>query len=147
MPIRGEAILFLQITKKAQLQAAPIYFTLKKEMVGFVADNKIHHKFFKHHPPGAAEQLRRFLVKLLLETSTLAGAVAQIVQLGPANVRMTVHFDILDTRRVPQECTLNTDPIAGDAPHGEVLIDATIAHADHDTFEFLHTFVTAFFNA
>jgi len=87
------------------------------------------------------------LVKLLLETGALAGASAQEVQLGTAHVGVAMNFDVLDAGGAHHKSAFYADTIAGNAAHGKVLVDTTIAFADDSTFKLLHTFVTTFFDA
>src|SRR5690606_15856682 len=72
--------------------------------------------------------------QLLLDSRGLAGAAAQVVELGPAHVAATLDVDRVDQRRVELERPL--DALARrDLADDERGIQPAVAAADHDAFE------------
>jgi hypothetical protein len=77
------------------------------------------------------------LGKLLLEPRSLTGPLTQEVQIGSADMRVPVHNDFFNARRVEQKGALDSDTIAGDAAHGEIGIVAALTGTQHGAAEFL----------
>src|SRR5579875_412946 len=65
-------------------------------------------------PPGANP---------LLDPGRLAGALAQVIELGPAHVSAALHGYLLDARRVHEEHPFDADALEN-APDRESLVDA-----------------------
>ena len=66
----------------------------------------------------------------LAQRGGLADAAAEEVELGSTRDAVADHLDLLDARRVDHEGPLHADA-AGDAAHGDLLVQATAAQA-HD---------------
>jgi hypothetical protein len=98
--------------------------------------------------PGAGCTLQKVkkeeLVKLLLETSTLARAVAQVIQARSADYVVPVYDYFVDTRGAQQEGPFHTHAIAGYPADGEGRIVAVYMYKQHSTSKFLNTFPGAF---
>jgi hypothetical protein len=75
---------------------------------------------------------------LLLDLGGLAAQLAEVVQLGPADVTAGQHLDLLDDGGVHREGALDADAEA-DLADGEGLADAATLAPDDDTLEDLHT--------
>ena len=85
------------------------------------------------HPIILLENSCELLFDLLLQAGALAGAFAQVVQLGAPHVRMALHRDLLQAGRVVQECTLNADTVGRHTADGEILVIALAARSDWPT--------------
>lgn len=72
----------------------------------------------------------------------LANPVAEIVQLGAANLASLHHLDLGDLWGMDLEDPLHTFAI-GDLPDGERLVDPGAAASDHDSFENLDSLLAA----
>src|SRR5215208_692613 len=73
-------------------------------------------------------------VALLLDLGGLAAQVAQVVELGAADVAAGDDLDALEDRRVEREGALDTDA-EGDLADREGAADAGAVHADHHALE------------
>src|SRR3954454_21855962 len=71
---------------------------------------------------------------LLLDLGGLAAQLAEVVQLGPADVTPSQHLDLLDDRGVHREGALHADAEA-DLAHGEGLADAAALATQDDALE------------
>ncbi len=80
---------------------------------------------------------RRVIALALAHACALADAVAQVVQLGPANVAARGQLDALDLGGVQREHALDADP-EGLLAHGERLANAMALALDDDPLEDLH---------
>jgi hypothetical protein len=81
--------------------------------------------------------------KLLFDPRRLAGTIAQVIQLGAADVATTLDFDAGDQRRIGLEGTL--DALAGrDLAHDEIRVEAAIALGNHHAFERLDALAITF---
>jgi hypothetical protein len=81
--------------------------------------------------------------ELLFDARRLAGAIAQVVELGATHVAATLDLDAGDQRRVGLEGTL--DALArGNLAHDEVRVEAAIALGDDHAFEGLDALAVAF---
>src|SRR3954447_3510070 len=69
-----------------------------------------------------------------LDLGGLPAQVAQVVQLGPADVTAGDDLDLLEDRRVEREGPLDTHA-EGDLADGERTADAGAVDTDHDTLE------------
>ena len=79
------------------------------------------------------------------ESNSLAASLAQKVQLGSANYRPTLDFDLLNSWRVNWELSFN--PFTGnDASNHKHFTCARTALGDHDTTENLDTLFRTFLN-
>src|SRR5689334_454419 len=72
----------------------------------------------------------------LLDLGGLAAQVAQVVELGAADVTAGHDLDLLEDRGVQREGALDTDA-EGDLPDGEAATDARALDPDHDALELL----------
>src|SRR5262249_28825848 len=79
---------------------------------------------------------------LLPEARRLAGALAQVVELGAPDVARLHHLDPLDPRRMEREGPLDADAV-GHAPDREAGPGTLPALADHDALEDLHALLLA----
>src|SRR5690606_10426345 len=79
----------------------------------------------------------RPVLALLLDARRLAGAPAQIVQLGAAHAAAADHLDTRDLRAVEREDALHALAVA-DLAHGEARVDAAVAARDANPLECLH---------
>ena len=78
-----------------------------------------------------------------LNTSGLAGAVTQVVELGTADIAVALHFDGSDRRGVELERTFNA--FAGrDLADDEGRVETAVAAGDHDAFEGLNALAGTF---
>src|SRR5688500_14478077 len=82
----------------------------------------------------------------LFDAGGLAGQLAQVVQVGAADLAHAHDADVVDAGRVDQERSLDADAVGGDAAHGEVLVNAHAAAADDDAFEILQALAATFDN-
>src|SRR4051794_36847082 len=89
-----------------------------------------------------ADVARSLSAPLLLDLRRLAHAIAEVIELGPADVASGHHFDLGDGRRVEREGPLDTDAVAHLA-HGEGLTDAGALAADDRALEHLHALLGA----
>ena len=96
------------------------------------------------HP--SAEAFRLVLAnQQFLNASGLAGAVAQVVELGTADIAVALHFDGSDRRRVELERAFNA--FAGrDLADDEGRVETAVAAGDHDAFEGLNALAGTFNN-
>src|SRR5699024_3651781 len=62
-----------------------------------------------------------------------------VVEVRAADLAVARDLDLVDARRVNQECPLDADAVGGHAANGDVLVDATAAAPDYDTLEHLDT--------
>ncbi len=92
---------------------------------------------------GALSSVDLFLFDTLDDLGGLAGTIAQVVKLRPADAAMAQHFDAADAGAVVRESPLNADTV-GDAAHGEGFTDAATLNFDDDTFEVLEPLTAAF---
>src|SRR3954451_15207711 len=81
-----------------------------------------------------ADASARDRLPLLLDLGGLAAQLAEVVQLGPADVTAGDDLDLLDDRGVHREGPLDADAEA-DLAHGEGLARAAALTADHDALE------------
>src|SRR5690606_29828529 len=70
---------------------------------------------------------------VLDDTSRLTATVAQVVELGAADLTAADDFDALDQRRVDREHALDAFAVR-DLPDGEVLLEARTRTRDADAF-------------
>src|SRR5579872_1688315 len=77
------------------------------------------------------------------QASCFTCQAAQIVELFTAHASMADNFNFLNTWRIEEECTLNTDAVR-DTAHCEVAINAAATQAHDDTLERLQTFADSF---
>ena len=90
-----------------------------------------------------------FCVFLLLgddalhDLGSFTNAVAEVIQLSPANLAVTHYFDAADTGAMIGESALYAYAV-GYAANGEGLADTAALHFNHDAFEVLKTFAVAF---
>ena len=82
----------------------------------------------------------------LAQARRLADAVAQVVQLGPADRAGALHLDLGDLRRVQREDALDAFAL-DDAADGEHLAHALAAAGDHHAAEDLDALLLAFQDA
>ena len=80
-----------------------------------------------------------------LDAGFLAGQIAQIVELGAANLAVALDFDLVDVRAVEREDTLDAFAI-GDAAHGDGFGVAGSLAGNHGSGEYLDAFFPAFFD-
>ena len=80
-----------------------------------------------------------------LNLGCLALTIAQIVQLGAANLTVTDQLNMVHTGRIDRESTFNTNAI-GHTANRKCFTDAAIALGDNSAFESLQTFTVAFNN-
>src|SRR5690349_12162253 len=79
----------------------------------------------------------------LADARRLAGARAQVIELGTAHIALPLHLDRGDERRVGLEGAL--DALArGDLAHDEGRVEAAVALGDHHALESLHALSLAF---
>ena len=100
----------------------------------------------RHRLPSATRLFRLAAVarrELFADARRLAGAVAQVVELGAAHVAVALHFDRRDQRRIGLERALHAFA-AGDLAHGERRVEAAVALGDHHAFVGLHALALAF---
>src|SRR5699024_1452347 len=71
-----------------------------------------------------------------------AATLAEVVELGLANVTATLDADGVDLRAVGLEGTLDADPV-GHLAHGEGGVQAAVALADHHALESLQALAGA----
>jgi hypothetical protein len=90
---------------------------------------------------------RSHILSAFLQASGFASYIAQIVKLCPADFCPTDNFDFFDARAFQQEGSLDTYPMAGNAPHCEIGVVATAAQPDYNPLENLDTFAISFDNA
>src|SRR5436190_14105614 len=74
---------------------------------------------------------------LLADPSRLAGALAQVVELGAAHVALPLHLDRGDERREALESALHA-LARRDLAHDEGRVEAAVALGDHHALEGLH---------
>src|SRR4029450_9696557 len=80
------------------------------------------------------------VVALLLDLRGLPDAVAQVIELGPADVAPSDPLDLGDRRRMQGERALHPDPVA-DLADLEGLTQARARAPDHDALEHLDAFL------
>ena len=98
---------------------------------------------------GRASLALLFLVhvgELFANPRRLAGAIAQVVELGAAHVALALHLDAGDQRRIGLERALDAFA-ARDLAHDERRVEAAIALGDHDALVGLHALALAFDDA
>ena len=83
---------------------------------------------------------------LLFDLGGLAGAAAQVEQLGPAHLAVTDDLHLLNEGRVDGEHALHADAV-GSAADGEGLGDAAVLLGDHSALEGLDALALAFLDA
>src|SRR5512132_1778205 len=89
----------------------------------------------KGHPTGGGNHRRSGSgLALLADLGGLTDAVAQVVELGPADITPADDLDLGDGRGVQRERALDTDAVT-DLAHLERLADARAGTADDDTLE------------
>src|SRR5690606_17660238 len=71
------------------------------------------------------------------DAGALAGAAAQVIELGAADDAAADHLDVLDVRRVEREDALDAFAEAHLAD-GEIAVDAAVRAGDADAFVVLH---------
>ena len=79
----------------------------------------------------------------LHDLGSFTNAVAEVIQLSPANLAVTHYFDAADTGAMIGESALYAYAV-GYAANGEGLADTAALHFNHDAFEVLKTFAVAF---
>ena len=87
--------------------------------------------------------LRFFVLQALLDLGRLAHAVAQVVQLGSADLALADGGDRDDGGRVHGEDLLAADAV-GDAADGDGLVDAAMLLGNDGAFESLVALAVAF---
>ena len=80
-----------------------------------------------------------------LNLGSLTNALAQVVQLGAANLTVTDDLDLLDGRSVDGEHLLDADAV-GQTTNGEGLLDTAVLLGDNGTLEDLDTLTVTFLN-
>ena len=91
----------------------------------------------------ALENAAAVVAAALGDTSGLARAAPQVVELGAADTAIAGDFDLVDPGGVDEERSLDADAVGGDAADREVLVDPTAAAADHHALEDLNTLAVA----
>jgi hypothetical protein len=61
------------------------------------------------------------------QTSRFAGTFPKVVQLGAADVSVTVNLDLFNAWRAQQEGTLDANTIGSNTANGEVLLVAPVS--------------------
>src|SRR5690348_14108922 len=79
---------------------------------------------------------------LLLDLGGLPDAIAQVVELRPADVAPGEDLDLVDDRRVHREGALDADPV-GELADGEGLVDPTTLATDDHALEHLDALLVA----
>ena len=70
--------------------------------------------------------------------------LAKVEELCPAHLTVAKDFDLVDARRMHEECPLDADTVR-DTPHGEAGGETDLAlERDHDTLEHLDAFAGSF---
>ena len=82
-------------------------------------------------------------LQLLANLGCLADAVAQVVQLGAADIAVAHGLDLLDRGRVDRENLFHADAV-GQAADGDGLFDAAVLLGDDGALEDLNTLTGAF---
>jgi len=82
----------------------------------------------------------------LTNLPSLANALAQVVQLGAADLAATTNNDINDVGRMIKEGSLDAF-VGHDAANGELLVHAATATGNDDSVEDLHALLLSFDNA
>jgi len=100
-------------------------------------DYAIHARLVGGRRSGSAALL------FLYGSRAFANALAQIGQFSPAHRAFTFHFHFLDSRRMDWKHALDTLAIAN-AADGEHGIQAVSTPPNHNTREYLDTFLVAF---
>ena len=85
-------------------------------------------------------------LEFLLEAGALTAAIAKEVQTAAADLAVTFHNNLVNTRRAGQESTFNADTVGRDTADGESGIRAIVMGEEDDALEFLNTFAVAFLN-
>ena len=80
---------------------------------------------------------------LFAEGRGLANALTEEVQSRAAGVAMAHELDLLHAWRMDHEGALDADA-ARDSPYGDLLVDATVAHAKHGALEVLKALAVPF---
>jgi len=75
--------------------------------------------------------------EFLFEAGPFSGALAQEIQVGPADMGVAIYNHFLDQGGPEQEGALYPNSGGGDAADGEVRVIAAFAGPDHRPFEFL----------
>src|SRR4029450_6519910 len=71
----------------------------------------------------------------LLDPGRATGPATQVIELCAPDLAGPRDLDLVDPRRVDQEGPLYSDPVRGDAAHGEILVDAAAPAPDYDALE------------
>ena len=93
----------------------------------------------------AVPLISKLLADSFLNLGSLTNAVAQVVQLGAANLTVTDDLDLLDGRSVDGEHLLDADAV-GQTTNGEGLLDTAVLLGDNGTLEDLDSLAVALFD-
>ena len=77
-------------------------------------------------------------LQLLLDLGALTHAATQIIQLGPANLTIANHLNVVDGRRVDGEHLLHANAI-GNTADSDGLLDAAMLLGNDGTLKHLNT--------
>ena len=85
--------------------------------------------------------------EFLFEAGMFPGALTQMVEFCPADLRMPLDNYFLQAGRAGEKCAFNANAITGNSPDGEGGVVAAGPLADNGATEFLDTLGVAFLNA
>src|SRR5580765_5703240 len=128
---------FSRSSSSTRMTISPARIAATISAIGLMAAGSRHQPILLLLLGGAALVLAGLAAHPLGDARRLAGAAAQVVQLGAAHVALSLHLDRGDERRIGLEGAL--DALArGDLAHDERGVEAAVALGDHHALEGLH---------
>jgi hypothetical protein len=76
---------------------------------------------------------------LFFDSSSFAHTVAQVVQSGAPHIALAYDFDLVDARRMHEECALHTN-VVRDSTHGNILVWTVPGDLYYRSFKYLNSF-------